>query len=61
VEIPIVFRDRTDGASKMSARIAAEAMWLVPRLRRDAPAALARAQAAPRARTPGDGREVMPR
>ena len=42
-----VFRDRTDGASKMSARIAAEAMWLVPRLRRDAPAALARARAAP--------------
>jgi dolichol-phosphate mannosyltransferase len=50
VEVPIVFRDRTDGASKMSARIAAEAMWLVPRLRRDAPAALARARAAPPAR-----------
>jgi dolichol-phosphate mannosyltransferase len=44
VEVPIVFRDRTDGTSKMSARIAAEAMWLVPRLRRDAPAALARAR-----------------
>ena len=33
-EVPIVFRDRTDGASKMSARIAIEAMWLVPQLRR---------------------------
>ncbi|MBV9310537.1 MAG: polyprenol monophosphomannose synthase [Solirubrobacterales bacterium] len=33
-EIPIVFRDRTAGTSKMSARIALEAMWLVPRLRR---------------------------
>jgi dolichol-phosphate mannosyltransferase len=50
VEVPIVFRDRTDGASKMSARIAAEAMWLVPRLRRDAPAAMARAKAGPPAR-----------
>jgi dolichol-phosphate mannosyltransferase len=54
VEVPIVFRDRTDGASKMSARIAAEAMWLVPRLRRDAPAALARARAAPPAHAPGE-------
>jgi len=50
VEIPIIFRDRTFGASKMSSRIAAEAMWLVPRLRRDAPAALARAKAAKSAR-----------
>ncbi|MGH2884043.1 MAG: polyprenol monophosphomannose synthase [Solirubrobacteraceae bacterium] len=32
-EIPIIFRDRTAGSSKMSARIAAEAIWLVPRLR----------------------------
>jgi dolichol-phosphate mannosyltransferase len=39
-EVPIVFRDRTDGTSKMSARIALEAMWLVPRLRRTAPAAI---------------------
>jgi dolichol-phosphate mannosyltransferase len=45
VEVPIVFRDRTEGASKMSTRIAVEAMWLVPRLRRDVPAALARARA----------------
>jgi dolichol-phosphate mannosyltransferase len=33
-EIPITFRDRTLGSSKMSWRIAAEAAWLVPRLRR---------------------------
>lgn len=33
VEVPIVFRDRQHGRSKMSWRIAAEAMWLVPRLR----------------------------
>ena len=39
-EIPIVFRDRTAGSSKMSTRIALEAMWLVPRLRRSAGAAI---------------------
>jgi dolichol-phosphate mannosyltransferase len=33
VEVPILFRDRQQGQSKMSWRIAAEAMWLVPRLR----------------------------
>jgi dolichol-phosphate mannosyltransferase len=33
VEVPIVFRDRERGESKMSWRIALEAMWLVPRLR----------------------------
>ncbi len=33
VEVPIVFRDRELGESKMSWRIAAEAMWLVPKLR----------------------------
>jgi dolichol-phosphate mannosyltransferase len=38
-EIPIIFRDRTVGSSKMSTRIALEAMWLVPRLRRSARAA----------------------
>ncbi len=32
-EVPIVFRDRQLGHSKMSARIALEAMWLVPALR----------------------------
>ncbi len=33
VEVPIVFRDRQEGTSKMSWRIAAEAIWLVPLLR----------------------------
>jgi dolichol-phosphate mannosyltransferase len=33
VEIPIVFRDRTDGTSKMSRSIVAEAMWRVPVMR----------------------------
>jgi dolichol-phosphate mannosyltransferase len=33
VEVPIVFRDRQHGTSKMSWRIAAEAAWLVPLLR----------------------------
>jgi dolichol-phosphate mannosyltransferase len=32
-EVPITFRDRTAGTSKMSARIALEALVLVPRLR----------------------------
>ncbi len=41
-EIPIVFPDRTGGASKMSTGIALEAMWSVPRLRRNAAAAVAR-------------------
>jgi len=39
-EVPIVFSDRTEGTSKMSTRIAVEAMWLVPRLRRSARAAV---------------------
>jgi dolichol-phosphate mannosyltransferase len=42
-EIPIVFADRTAGSSKMSSRIALEAMLLVPVMKRSAPAALARA------------------
>jgi dolichol-phosphate mannosyltransferase len=42
-EVPIVFSERELGTSKMSARIALEAMWRVPLLRRSAPAALARA------------------
>jgi dolichol-phosphate mannosyltransferase len=33
VEVPIVFRDRRVGQSKMSARIALEAVWKVPALR----------------------------
>ena len=32
-EVPITFRDRELGSSKMSWRIAAEAIWLVPALR----------------------------
>jgi dolichol-phosphate mannosyltransferase len=36
VEIPITFADREVGASKMSKRIVAEAMWRVPKLRLDA-------------------------
>jgi hypothetical protein len=35
-EVPITFHDRTHGSSKMSWRIAVEAAWLVPQLRRDA-------------------------
>jgi dolichol-phosphate mannosyltransferase len=42
-EVPIVFADRTAGSSKMSARIALEAIWLVPLLKRNAAAALDRA------------------
>jgi dolichol-phosphate mannosyltransferase len=42
-EVPIVFADRTAGKSKMSARIALEAMLLVPAIRRDAASALRRA------------------
>jgi dolichol-phosphate mannosyltransferase len=36
VEIPITFVDREVGASKMTKRIVAEAMWRVPKLRLDA-------------------------
>lgn len=43
-EVPIVFRDRTEGTSKMSPRIAFEAMLLVPRLRRSARAAIEHAR-----------------
>lgn len=42
VEVPIVFTDRTQGKSKMSSRIAVEAMWAVPAMRRSAAAAIAR-------------------
>jgi dolichol-phosphate mannosyltransferase len=44
-EIPIVFADRTRGRSKMSGTIAVEAMLLVPVMKRNATAALARAHA----------------
>jgi dolichol-phosphate mannosyltransferase len=33
VEVPIVFRDRTEGSSKMSRGIVAEAVWRVPGMR----------------------------
>jgi dolichol-phosphate mannosyltransferase len=33
VEVPIVFKDRTEGTSKMSKAIVAEAMWRVPAMR----------------------------
>lgn len=49
VEVPIVFRDRSIGTSKMSARIALEATWAVPLLRRTARAAVASRRAAPSA------------
>jgi dolichol-phosphate mannosyltransferase len=42
-EVPIVFADRTAGKSKMSGRIAVEAMLRVPAIRRDAASALRRA------------------
>ena len=32
-EVPIVFRERSGGASKMTRRIALEAAWVVPALR----------------------------
>ncbi len=43
-EVPIVFADRTSGSSKMSTTIALEAMLLVPVMKRNAAAALARAR-----------------
>jgi dolichol-phosphate mannosyltransferase len=48
-EVPIVFSDRTAGSSKMSTKIALEAMWMVPRLPSSARRALAQAGATPRA------------
>jgi dolichol-phosphate mannosyltransferase len=44
-EIPIVFVDRTAGKSKMSTRIALEAIWVVPAIRRGTAAALSRRSA----------------
>ncbi len=53
VEVPIVFRDRRVGSSKMTARIALEALWRVPALRlAAAPARPAAAAIAPRAVRP---------
>jgi dolichol-phosphate mannosyltransferase len=53
VEVPIVFRDRERGTSKMSWRIAVEAAWLVPQLRRGA-AHLRRPIERPQDREAGD-------
>jgi dolichol-phosphate mannosyltransferase len=50
-EVPIVFQDRKVGTSKMSPRIALEAMWLVPQLRRTAAAAVSAARASRNALT----------
>jgi len=44
-EVPIVFADRTAGKSKMSSRIALEAMLMVPTLKRSAADAIARTRA----------------
>jgi dolichol-phosphate mannosyltransferase len=52
VEVPIVFSDRKVGTSKMSPRIALEAMLLVPRLRRNAPVAVAELGERDRQRAP---------
>jgi len=52
VEVPIVFRDRQRGTSKMSWRIAAEAAWLVPQLRHGA-AHLRNAAQGAQAKPPG--------
>jgi dolichol-phosphate mannosyltransferase len=55
-EIPIVFQDRAAGTSKMSAKIAFEAIWLVPRLRRSAAAAVGRNRGALTESQPHDTR-----
>ncbi len=52
VEVPIVFSDRKVGTSKMSPRIALEAMLLVPRLRRNATVAAAGSDGRGRLRAP---------
>ena len=55
-EVPIVFRDRSVGSSKMSTRIAAEAIWAVPLLRFSARSAMAGGKSAPSAiRSSDDG------
>jgi dolichol-phosphate mannosyltransferase len=55
-EIPIVFQDRAAGSSKMSAQIALEAIWLVPRLRHSAAAAIGRSRGALTESQPHDTR-----
>jgi dolichol-phosphate mannosyltransferase len=51
-EVPIVFADRTVGSSKMSTRIAVEAMFLVPRLRRSCRLAIGSRPRTPQAPQP---------
>jgi dolichol-phosphate mannosyltransferase len=58
-EVPIVFADRVAGTSKMSARIALEAIIRVPALKREAARALARA-APPPAPDPADAGDRAP-
>jgi dolichol-phosphate mannosyltransferase len=56
VEVPITFRDRARGRSKMSWHITAEAAWLVPQLRRTArPGAAGPPAPAPDAHAPATG------
>ncbi len=55
-EIPIVFVDRTAGKSKMSSRIALEAMWVVPVIKRGSVAALARSAARGASSSPADSK-----
>jgi dolichol-phosphate mannosyltransferase len=55
-EIPIVFHDRAAGSSKMSVKIAFEAIWLVPRLRRSAADAVSRSRGALTKSQPHDTR-----
>jgi dolichol-phosphate mannosyltransferase len=50
VEVPIVFRDRRRGQSKMSWRIAVEAAWLVPAIRERARGAVRRRDGSVQAR-----------
>lgn len=59
-EIPIVFADRAAGKSKMSSRIALEAMWVVPVIKRGAVAALARAAARNASRNPDEAPAQRP-
>lgn len=54
-EVPIVFRDRSVGTSKMSSRIAAEAMWAVPLLRFGARSAMGQKPAASAIQSSDDG------
>jgi dolichol-phosphate mannosyltransferase len=57
-EVPIVFADRTAGSSKMSTRIAVEAMFLVPKLRRSCKLAIGSRPRAPQPQAPQPGENV---